>query len=559
MLNKYAEQSIGKLLYLGLPIISLLVTGFVSFDPVNVGKMVLSAGIGFSLIFLALQYGRELLFKENKLVVISLSLFTFSSLITSLFSAAPIVQNFYGVFGRNTGLLTYLALVGILLGSLVIRNGEVFRKIIQGLLIAGILNVIFCLLELSGTNVFGFNNIYGEILGTFGNPNFISSFLGIFISVLLGYLILGQFSLGIKLVGLITASLAFFEIVMSKSIQGIVVTAIGIAYCGFLLVRSHFKSFVYQLIYLGIAGIGAIFAVAGALQVGPLTALIYKGSVSLRGEYWRAGVKMALDHPLTGVGFDTYGDWYRRARSASAMVVPGPNVVTNSAHNVNIDIFSYGGFPVFLPYFSLLLIAGLSVIKFIKRTKKFDPIFAGLSAGWLCYQAQAIISINQIGLAVWGWALTGLVIAYEKSTRSKNTEIKSSERNLKPISNRGKDSSTYLIGVAGFAFGIILASPPFLADASWRSAMKAGSAEQVLAAANRWPYDSYRLANISLALAQNKFESQSAEIARKGVLFNPDYFDAWQVMQGISASSLSEKEKALAEMKRLDPRNLNIK
>jgi hypothetical protein len=558
MLNKYAELTVSKLLYLGLPTISLLVTGFVNFDPVNVGKMVLTAGVGLSLLSLALKYGRTILIKEHKLAAIALIWFSLAGVVTSLFSEAPFVQNLYGVFGRNTGLLTYISLVGILFGALLINSRDHFQKIVHGLLVAGTLNAIFCALELMGANIFGFNNIYGEILGTFGNPNFISSFLGIFVSVLLAYFVLGSFNLGQKILALSVAGLAFFEIIMSKSVQGVVVTALGISYCGFLFVRSRFKSFLYQGAYLGFASVGAIFAVAGALQIGPLTSLIYKGSVSLRGEYWRAGLKMAMDHPFTGVGFDTYGDWYRRTRSASAMIVPGPTVVTNSAHNVSIDIFSYGGFPVILPYLLLLFIAGISILKFIRRNKGFDPIFAAISVGWLCYQAQAIISINQIGLAVWGWALTGLVISYERVTRGSNV---GEDKLVKPKStaNQGKDSSTYLIGVAGFALGIILAFPPFLADASWRSAMKAGSAEQVLATANRWPLDSYRLANISLTLAQNKLDAQAVDVARKGVLFNPDYFDAWEVMKGISGTSATEKTNALAQQKRLDPRNKTIK
>ena len=402
MLNKSATNNIGKILYLGLPAVSLLVTGFASYDPVNVGKMVLAVGIGFALLALAFRYGSEHLLTNYKIPTLAALFFGLAGLITSLFSNAPFVQNLFGVFGRNTGLLTYFGLIGILIGTLLVTEKDAFTRIVKSLLVAGLLNVFFCALELSGTNVFGFNNIYGEILGTFGNPNFISSFLGIFISVLICFYIGGKHSWVVKLFALCIAFLAFYEVYKSKSIQGIVVIALGLAYFGFLIVRSYFKSVAFQLVYLFGSATAAAFAVAGALQIGPLTSLIYKGSVSLRGEYWSAGLTAALDHPFTGVGFDTYGDWYRRARSESAMIVPGPDVVTNSAHNVNIDIFSYGGFPVFIPYLILLVCAAVAVVRFISRTKSYDPIFAALSVGWLCYQAQAIISINQIGLAVWG-------------------------------------------------------------------------------------------------------------------------------------------------------------
>jgi hypothetical protein len=452
-----------------------------------------------------------------------------------------------------------LGLIGILIGSLLVIQKSIYEKIVKGLLLAGVLNVLACALELMGINLFGFNNIYGEILGTFGNPNFISSFLGIFISVLLAYVFGGNLHTGIKVLLIAIALGAFYEVIVSKSIQGIVVTAIGITYIGFLTVRNSLKNIGYQVGYFISAAIMGAFAVAGALQMGPLASIIYKGSVSLRGEYWRAGLRAAFDHPFTGVGFDTYGDWYRRTRSATAMIVPGPNTVTNSAHNVNIDIFSYGGFPVIIPYIFLLVVAALAILRFIVRNKSYDPIFAAISVGWLCYQAQAIISINQIGLAVWGWALTGLVISYERLSRVKSLDVSRQQANVKNKSSSDSSSSTYLVGVSGFALGLIFTLPAFIADASWRSALKAGNAQLVIAAADRWPQDSFRQANIAVALAQNNLESQAVLVARSAVKHNPNYFDAWKVLSVISGSTPEEKAKAIAEMKRLDPRNKTIK
>jgi O-antigen ligase len=88
------------------------------------------------------------------------------------------------------------------------------------------------------------------------------------------------------------------------------------------LVRSKFEGVLAQIGYVIVVAIGGVFALLGALQIGPLTKYIYKTSVSLRGEYWQAGWNMGSDHPLTGVGFDTYGDWYRRVRDTQALVLP---------------------------------------------------------------------------------------------------------------------------------------------------------------------------------------------------------------------------------------------
>ena len=120
MLNKSATNNAAKILYLGLPAVSLLVTGFVNYDPVNVGKMVLATGIGFSLFALTARYGVRHLSKNYRYVAIAALLFGLFGLLTSFFSSAPFIQNFYGVFGRNTGLLTYLGLIGIFIGTLMV-------------------------------------------------------------------------------------------------------------------------------------------------------------------------------------------------------------------------------------------------------------------------------------------------------------------------------------------------------------------------------------------------------------------------------------------------------
>jgi hypothetical protein len=559
MLTKPVEKTIAKLLYIGVPLVSLLVTGFASYDPVNVGKMVVAVGIGFAIWALVLKGNFGTLWKQQKLVAIAIGLFIVAGTFSTFASAAPVEQNLFGVFGRNTGFVTYLGLAGILIGASLLRNLDHYQKLSQGLIVAGIVNVFICGLELAGYNIFGFNNIYGQILGTFGNPNFISSFLGIFISAFLAYVFSPGVSNWIRVASPFLIGIAFFEILDSKSIQGVVVTVLGFGIVGFFVVKSRLKKIIFQVSYLVIASITGGFGIAGALQIGPLTQYIYKTSVSLRGEYWSAGITMGMDHPFTGVGFDTYGDWYRRARSESAMILPGPNTVTNSAHNVNIDIFSYGGFPLLVSYLALLLIATIAIFRVIARTNGYDKYFYPLATAWICYQAQAMISINQIGLAVWGWALTGAVIGYERCTRVAIPNSTQEVSGNKKKSFQDQGTSTYLTSVIGLAIGLIVSFPPFIADSTWRTSMKSGSIEKVQAAANKWPLDSYRLANVAILFEQNKFPQQAYDVTKKLNDFNPGYFDGWKLLAGISLPSADEKAEGTKKMHKLDPRNLELK
>jgi hypothetical protein len=313
---------------------------------------------------------------------------------------------------------------------------------------------------------------------------------------------------------------------------------------------------------LVVVGTG-ILALAGALQKGPFT-FIYKTSVSLRGAYWNAGIQMGMEHPLTGVGMDSYGDWYRRARSEqAATVLPGPRTITNSAHNVVLDIFAYGGFPLLISYLGMLALAIFAAFKVIRRTKKYDPIFVALFAAWVCYQVQSLISINQIGLALWGWILTGALIAYERTTRADSLDSGS-----KPKGDAKKKAnpttpyfSPQLLAGLGVVVGVLIAVPPLSSDMKWRAALDSKDANKVLAALEPDylnPVNSQRYAQAVQLFAHSNLVDQAHEIALKGIEFNPEYFEAWRMLYFLPNSTEKEKAQALRKMKYLDPRNPDV-
>jgi hypothetical protein len=411
------------------------------------------------------------------------------------------------------------------------------------------------------------NNPYGNILGTFGNPNFIGAFLGLFAASLVAYSFKSGLHIAIRILSVIIFGVSVIEIIDSSAIQGRVVVAAGLAIVGFYLVRSKFNKAVFQVGYVVVISIGGVFALLGALQIGPLTKYIYKTSVSLRGEYWQAGWNMGADHPLTGVGFDTYGDWYRRARDTQALILPGPETVTNAAHNVPFDVFAFGGWPLFISYLGILALSVIAIIKVTLRTRAYDPIFVTLTTAWVCYQLQSIISINQIGLAVWGWLFGGALIAYEIATRpagdsdeSTNSTAPKGRRVVKKKQSETIFSSTLIAGI-GAVVGLLLASPPYSADAKWRSAttsQNAGLVEEALKPGYLNPENSSKYASASQLFEGSKLYDLAYKYAKIGVEFNPDSFDAWRVLYLVSKSTPEEKALALENMKRLDPNNPNV-
>lgn len=560
MLNRVTESTLAKILYFGVPLTSVFIlTGSVS-DPVNVTKLMVAGILGFAALAVILFSSIPTLWQSTKIFLLAAILLVFTMLSASLTSPSAFVTNLYGISGRNTGLLAYFSFLALAAAAALLRVNVFFERLVIGLLVAGLINVIYCLWAWQIGDFIAWNNPFGTILGTFGNPNFISSFLGIFISATTSYVLLAERKRFIKITALIFIFIAFLEVLHTHSIQGVVVTGIGFAYNGMLYIRSKTTSNIWSVSYLVSSAVVGLLAVAGMLQIGPLTKYLYKTSVSLRGEYWQAGINMGQANPLTGVGMDGYGNYYRQARDASALILPGPTVVTNAAHNVIVDFFAFGGYPLLISYLFFLFFGFRSIILHVLRYRKFDPTFTALSVAWLCYQSQSIISINQIGLAIWGWVLTGALVGYEYANRNENVLATKTEKQLK-IAKKETSFSPTLIAGLGAVLGAIIVVPPYNADISWRNAIASQKLEQVekaLTPSYLTPSDSARLAGAVMLLEQSKLYDQAYKYAKFAVEFNPNYFDAWKILYYISKSTPEDKKKSLENLKRLDPLNPDV-
>jgi hypothetical protein len=301
----------------------------------------------------------------------------------------------------------------------------------------------------------------------------------------------------------------------------------------------------------------------GTLQKGPF-GFVYKKSVSLRGSYWHAGIAMGNSHPFTGVGMDTYGDWYRATRPPIAFIdTPPATVISNVSHNVVIDFFASGGWPLLLTYLAILFLGSLSLLKVLLRTKTYDSVFVGIVALWICFEVQSFISINQVALAIWGWMATGALIAYEKLDRSSKSNFNLTiSKNVKKIRKASAPIiSPNLVGGVGLIVGLLIAFPPMSADSKWRAALDSrnlASLEVSLAPTFMNPANSAKYAQAILTLRNSNLNKLAMKYANEAVKFNPDSTDAWQQMYLISTATDAERKVALENLKRLDPHNPDL-
>jgi hypothetical protein len=160
------------------------------------------------------------------------------------------------------------------------------------------------------------------------------------------------------------------------------------------------------------------------LQVGPLEKFLYKDSVSVRGYYWRAGIEMFRDNIWFGVGLDRYGSFFKEYREPSYVLKYGYDITSSNAHNTFIQLFATSGFFVGVFYLLIILFVLLSGIKLLGTSEKQEQkIVLGLLSAWVGFQAQSLISIDNIGISVWGWLLGGSIIGLSLRARTETNQV----------------------------------------------------------------------------------------------------------------------------------------
>jgi hypothetical protein len=556
-MKNQAEARVQLIIAIGLVAVTLAVNPWSAVDPINTIKMMLLSGVAFGALGMVLANRRTLVTSAHKPVIVLVAAFIAWMWVVLLIAPGEFHQQLFGTYGRNTGFVTYVAFAVLLLVSTLVSNSESIEKFYPYILVAGGASLVYGLIQALGADPISWVNGYSPVIGFLGNPNFQSSLLGVIGSVIFAMALSGKSTIKVKVVYALYLLVTLYVIGESNSQQGFLVLITGVAVV--LGVYIFTKSKTLTIGYLVISFIGFVALIAGTQAKGPFS-FLYKYSVSLRGDYWRAGWNTTLDNPLFGAGMDSYGDWYRRSRDLETLGRGDPERTSSAAHNVVLDISSGGGFPLVLIYILIIALVIVSAIRVIKREKEFNPLFAGFVGAWVAFQAQSIISINQIGLAIWGWVLSGLIIGYEINTREKPViEVKGQGPKIK---NGGAVQSSALTGLAlfvGLAVGIAAGSPSYIASVRYKTALETQSQLELTKGAYLWPWEPLRMVEIAGAFNDQQLEKEALQIAMNAVDRFPQNYFVWRALFYMKAATPEQKQEALAQMKRLDPLNPTLK
>lgn len=521
-----------------LLLITIVILPSAALDPTQLPKfavLVVAAGA------MAFSIKWKALWKSKDTINVILAIYLLCLVFTVINGERSFALQLYGNFSRNTGLLFHLSLMILFLYLVSQVQKSTIEIILKYLYFVWSFEIFYSLLQIGKLDPLDWGIDEARIEGTLGNPNFLSAFLGMASVAALAEVFNVHKSRRLRLFLTIGISISLLIVIASDSIQGLGVFLVGavvITYLRFI----RFTPISLQYLYAIAVCIAATTAVLGFTQRGPLATLLYQESITFRGDYWRAGLAMVADRPLNGFGLDTYQDWYRSYRSAEAFERRGADFYADSAHNLFIDLAASGGLPLLLSYWAILVVVFLRAVKYLSSQKEYSPAFTAIFVAWLGSIAQSLISVQQVALAAWFWALTAsLVVLSENDSKSRGSHSNS-------ISIRN-----FFGPLVGTLIGIGLIIVPVAKELSFTRAIKAGEPRLMMAAAEFGNTSTHYLNYAANLFAKSNLENYWLEAAQKSLKLNPRDYAALKLIYLNPLTSDEDKFQTRLKLREIDP------
>lgn len=535
--SKYVH---GTFLMASAFLISIFVLPTYAYDPVGAPKQFLLSTLTLSSIGFILAF-REFQAREfNNRFVKLISLFLIQLMINVVINNYAFSERIFGVSGRSTGLVTYLLLT--LFALMAYRFVQV-NYVLFWLLLSKTVIEIYALVQYFGLDPFEFETFYSAPSSTLGNPNLVSGFVGF--AAITSMRIWFQFRNWYGAILTLTAlSLDIAVLLVSQSTQGFV--ALGASFFLFIFIFI-FKSWKIKkspklIVFVTFLIVFGLFLVI----LSPFTrGYLLSSTLFSRFDYWRAGIRMLLSNPFFGVGLDGYGDHYRMHRDQSAINRFGEGQTADAAHNVFIDFFASGGFPLGILYLILVFYGAIRVIREVRASHSANLNLIMVLAIWAGFQVQSFVSINQIGIAIWGWTLIGVMAAVGKEQTEKV--------NLKVNKIKSSKRAKSLLGILIILLSWLPALSPLSRDAKFLALAKEADGLGLKQLVTNWPKDSARMIFVAQGLSNAGLVPESLSVITDGNRHNPNNYQLWEMLAKNSNASPLQKNLAVREMKRLDP------
>lgn len=381
-------------------------------------KIIVLVACGLALlIFILLNYKKLYLDKIDILLLIFGGLVTISTLLSSKIEISIIGED-----NRYEGMLAFFTYILIFLSAKKFLKKEYMKKYAN---IMYFVVLLICILSISQYYITTINlptlfsvNKYNGSSGTFGNSNFLGSFVSICLPITMAmYLISG------KIKDLILANLAFASMLVclarSSWVAFGVCFIITIIYILYKRKKEYFIRFALILItFVSVFGVLSntgkeLIISKNKKMVTEIKQATTTGVTETMGSsriaIWKMTLKLISRNPIFGVGTDNlknglfkdeeikYNELYN--------FIKRTHTVIDKAHNEYLQIAATIGIPALLIY---LVFLGIIVLKNVKLSLKDNARFI-LILSIIGYLVQSFFNISTIGIAPLFWLILGLI------------------------------------------------------------------------------------------------------------------------------------------------------
>ena len=544
------KNHIFKIILIIASLIFLVITPWVNKDSIVVPKVILLFLLALFLLPRILQEYKQLY--ENttlRILLIIIFLIIAQMLLVILISNAPIEQQVFGKMGRGLGFITAFSILIVTLATALFINPKGLSLLIKTTIFTFSLSSIYSVFQSYGIDFVKWETTTNSIFGTLGNPNFQSSAAAI---IIIPCILLFSRTKKFFAISIILTVLNFLVVIKTQSIQGIVSTSLGLALL--IIIFFWYKNRHVFVVSIVVFFVGAVVSILAMINQGPLRGFslgsftFYKASVQSRGDFWRSALATSKDHPIFGVGIDSFGDYYLKYRDAVAFS-HSPEF-TDNAHNYFLEYAATGGYPLMILHILLILLTLWSFIKIIRNSTGFNRDVTSLFAIWTIFQAQSVVSPGSIGLMVFNAITTGAIIGLSQLKVTQNLEKITIGKGSTRFS---QNSSAVLVLI-----GLVIIYPYFNADRLFLKALNSQDAILLADSTKNYPQFTYRFSTASRLLLESKAYKQSLEVALLAIKFNPNSVSPWAHIFLNPLSSLEDKLKAKQELIKLDPNNKSL-
>ena len=545
-------------------------------DPINIPKMVLLVlGAGMTVGIFWKDF-RNLWQQDSRPLLLICSWFAFALVLATIFSPQPLFNSVVGAWGRNNGSLTYISLLVFLLAIALQKSSTPALHAIKALSILGFGCAGYGILQTIGLDPISWENPGNKIILTLGNSNFAGAFMALTAIATLVHIVKFSKTNLARTLFSISYLTQMYLILKSDALQGLIISLLGSGlFLGFLLSFSKLKhakslgiAWWFSFIVTSFIGLISVFG------IGPLASTIspYLGSLRDRYYHWLAAINMMKDNFIFGIGIDSFGDYYRLNRVQAAIDARGTAMTgTNNAHNTFFQIGATGGIVLLSAYLALTFYIAYRAVRALKLHD--DKVLVGaLFSIWIAFQVQSFVSIDQIGLVVWGWIISGCIVSISFHVPPAGSSHKKLEKNRLVQESSGVQLSrvNLLVMIIGLVPGIMLI-PMMANEASLRGGLidlvSSRTQDEVtlrsqalvaIAQEARHPEPRLQAVKYLLGLKQSDAALTLALLNNRDF---PNSYESWDTTAQIY-EILGDKERAIYPRQRsieLDPLNLEIK